>query len=191
MLSLGSMRGQFLFTFLLLAPLAGGCSSSATGTGTPDAGPTPGPGSTSGTPPVAPSYDALFAAPTTPALTPDSLNGVWAGSGVYAGDLRLKISASSIVIALSCSSQPAVGLELAARITSSGISLLESKNVSVGGCRISAAPLDIPRCIVGSADSSGCYEVKGTVLSFGVDPVFIGANGTDGTFRRSFTKLSD
>ncbi len=149
------------------------------GNATDDGGPSPDPGGTD--------YDALFGPPTSTKTTANSLNGLWAGSsGLLGSDTRVVFSGSSITIAQKCSGS-AVGLEVAAQVTSSSIKTLESKSAapsssaadggkkSTGACSLSVTPLEVTRCTSttdGNAESEsagtdgGCFFLSGTKLSF-------------------------
>jgi hypothetical protein len=141
-------------------------------------------------------FDALFGAPASTVATPDSLDGVWAGTDPQAIDTRLRITPSSLVIAIKCSGSPsALGIDVAARVTATSIKTLESKSARAtslsNGCgALEVRPGETVRCTSTSAGAAqmesqgkagGCFFLQGTELSFFGGVLF------DGTL----TKLSD
>jgi hypothetical protein len=141
-------------------------------------------------------YEALFGPPTSSSVTPDSINGLWAGSSSQFPDIRLKLSGTTLILAQHCSSGTA-GLSAAARISASEIAILESKNTNVdnapgpAGCGFDVRPVDIARCMAttataaeseGIASDSGCFFLSGTKLNF---------YGGSFLFDGKLTKLSD
>ena len=169
-----------------------GTSGSGTVTGDPPTGSSDGtasvpPSGTAKPPPSGPSaYDPLFDAPASPVATAGVLSGLWAGS-TYDADVRLKLGTSSIVIAVRCGSSAAIGLEVSAVITASSIRVLASKSIGpAASCGIKVTPQEIPRCA--AAPRIGCFDVKGTTLSFeGIWLFSSGGSGPDS----NFSKLSD
>jgi hypothetical protein len=131
-------------------------------------------------------YDALFDAPADPSTTDDLVTGLWAGT-TSSGEVRLKLTATKVVIAIKCGDSPATGMEVGAVITSSKLKILASKSVSGGSgyCGIKVTPLEIPRCTGTNYD---CFEVSGTKLEFGSTTLFT-SNGS--SYQSSYTKLSD
>lgn len=200
---------------ILASSLAVGCSG--TSVGTPDgssgtSGTTRQPGSTDTTvgggvgtaPPVGSStpspagnpYEALFGKPSTTALTPGMLTGVWAGT-MYSGgdDVRVKITADAVTIAVRCDTQPAVGMEVSAVVRATSIRLLESKNAEATVapgimtlCPIRVRPQTIPSCVQSS--TSSCFRVDGDALRFN-DVLLFTAGSSQYGHSIEFTKLSD
>jgi hypothetical protein len=139
-------------------------------------------------------YAALFGPPASTDATPNSLNGLWAGTDASSRDTRLKLSGNSLIIAKQCGSQT-TGLTVVSRITASSIKTLESKSSppSSGGgtqCTISVTPIESVRCTSttesnaqyeGTKTTGGCFFLSGTTLNF-YGTFF---NGT------KLTKLSD
>ena len=194
--------------FVATTGLLAGCSGTTTGTGTGQgtsgsgmpgsssdgttvvgSGGTqlpPGTSSGSGGSDTSSAYDALFDAPTTPSVTDDQLTGLWSGS-ISSSDVRLKLGTNTILIAVRCGSGPAIGVEVAARITMSSIKVLASKNAgSIGGCGIEIRPQEIKRC--GTSAGIECFDIKGTTLSF--EAIWLFSSGGYGP-QGDFTKLSD
>lgn len=197
-------------TFFVVAASVAACSGTAVGTGstggTGDPGISSNGGSTSSDttsggksdPPASTTadFDKLFGAPESSSLTPDSLTGVWAGT-VGSTDLRLKVTATSITIALRCSSSSrAVGLVVVAKVGAEGIRLLESKATPYDGsqpyCDVEVKPVAFSTCTAETypyADAYACVGVKGTTLTIG------GTLFTSESFSHqrgfAFTKLSD
>lgn len=160
----------FLLTFAVE-----GCSSTAVGTDAPDGG---------GAATSDPQYEALFGPPASTTLTSDSIMGVWADTDD--GDVRLKISSSSIVIALRCGNGT-VGGEFAARVTSASLKLVESRSVG-SGCSIQVKPLDLPKC---TTSHRGCFSLVGTTLDIWDGSGYGGRLFEGGATRGTYTKLSD
>lgn len=182
-------------SFVLLAA----CTSTVTGEGTSSGG-TGNPDESSGTvggggsstsqpgdPGGSSEYEAMFGAPETTALTENSLGGLWAGE--YASnDMRLRITGSSLTLAIRCTSEPgkpAFGAQIAVQATSTNFRVLESKEASSpnGYCSLQARPATLARCE--TEYDSNCFFLSGTTLSF---------NASSSTFTGSyadFVKLSD
>jgi len=170
-----------------------------TGDGTTDGGTTQDPGVTD--------YAALFGPPASTDATPNSLNGLWAGTSGYSNvDTRLVFAGNSIVLALKCDADP-IGINVVARVTSSSIKTLESKSYvpqkkpagTSGGtttvsssCSLGVVPFEIPRC-TSTTDSdanyestmlaNGCFFLSGTSLTFYNSETLVGP--------AKLTKLSD
>jgi len=196
-------RSAFLGLTLLLVA----CSGTAVGTGgTGGAGDTSTGGGSSGSStssdttsggtsdPAASAvdFDKLFGAPSSTSLTPDSIAGLWAGT-VGDSDVRLKVTATSLTVALRCSSSSrAVGVEVAARIGAEGIRILESKVSPNDGsqpyCRIDVKPVVIPVCTAGTY-AYECAGVKGTTLKIG--PALFTTASSSYRTESEYTKLSD
>lgn len=127
------MRPLALGTFIASAALVCGCSNEVPGTGG---------GSGTGTATGTPSQDGqsgfeegqtkdnpsgqtgpselnpLFEPPASSDVT-SSLTGLWAGTTYNIEyDVRLKVTGNSLVIAVRCRSEPAVGMTVTARVTS-------------------------------------------------------------------------
>jgi hypothetical protein len=172
----------------------------ALGDGTSDGGPAEGPA-------AATDYAALFGPPASTDATPNSLNGLWAGTSGYSNvDTRLVFTGSSIVLALKCDADP-IGISVVARVTSSSIKTLESKNwvaqkqpvgtsggtkTSASSCSLGVVPVEIPRCTsVVDSDANyestmlanGCFFLSGTSLTFYNSEPLVGP--------AKLTKLSD
>jgi hypothetical protein len=135
-------------------------------------------------------YDALFGPPATTKTSPNSLTGTWAGTDNSGEDTRLMLDASSLVLAKKCTTT-AVGITVAAQITTSSIKTLESKSAgSAGTCQVEVRPMESVRCVAttpsaasteGDQTTGGCFLLSGTSLRF--YGTFLG--GTE------LTKLSD
>jgi len=89
----------------------------------------------------------------------------------------LKISASSILLALRCTPKGALGLDVATRFSDISIKLLESKSVGGPGCGIEVRPHEFRRCTAADTDPhTECYRLAGTALSlYGYSGLFNGA----------------
>ena len=140
-------------------------------------------------------YSALFGPPVSTKTTPNSLNGLWAGTDRGQQDTRVVFSASSLVLAKRChaGSSDASGITVTSIVTASSIKTLESKMAPGADgvtCDLSVKPSQATRCtaqtdadasVEGSNSSAGCFFLSGTTLNF---------YGTflDGT---QLTKLSD
>jgi hypothetical protein len=202
------MRPAVLFLPALFLLSTAACTSSTTGTGDgrPTDGTTPNNPSNGDQPNITQSggtgtsggsegangeenssggYDALFDAPPDPTTTENTLSGLWAGSTYYA-DVRIQISASSVVIALKCGTDPAIGLDIGAQVTANTIKLLATKTIGQAGtpCSMKVSPRVIPRC--GTSDPGGCFDLEGTTLKFSTE-LFESVSPPRG----EFTKLSD
>jgi hypothetical protein len=135
-------------------------------------------------------YDALFGPPASTKTTPNSLTGTWAGTDNSGEDTRLLFDASSLVIAKKCTTS-AVGVTVAAQISSSSVKTLESKSAGKAGiCQVEVRPIESVRCEATTASAAqneasqttgGCFLLSGTSLRF--YGTFLG--GTE------LTKLSD
>ena len=170
---------------------SGTSTGGATDPGTENGAPVTPPAGTAA-PPAGPSaYDPLFDAPTTTTTTPGSISGLWAGS-THSGDVRLKVSSGSLLIAIRCGNSPAVGLEVTAQVTASAIRVLASKSAGpTAGCGVNVTPQTIPRCTPTSSSGApgiGCFDVTGTTLSF--EGIWLFSSGGSGP-PSDFTKLSD
>ena len=184
-----------VLSFVLLSACTStviGEGTSSGGTGNPDdsSGTTAGGGS-SFSQPKDPSgsseYDALFGAPETTTLTENSLGGLWAGE-YGSNDMRLRITASSLTLAIRCTSEPGkptFGTEIALQASSTSFRILESKDVSspMGYCSLQARPLTLTRCET-DYDSS-CFYLSGTTLTFNASSSSFTGSTSD------FVKLSD
>ncbi len=195
------MRTSLLLP-LALASLLFGCSSTVTGTGSSggssgsSGSPTESDGtsatggtntsSSSGTPPETNEYDALFGPPENNALTEGAIGGLWAGQA-SSNDLRLKITASSITIAMKCRTST-IGTKVAAQVSGTSIRIVESQQIGneYDPCSIKLRPLTIAKC--GSTGDYSCFDVAGTVLVFQSAPLFSAGGYTPDS---QFTKLSD
>jgi hypothetical protein len=132
-------------------------------------------------------YDALFDAPADPTTTDDLVTGLWAGT-TYSGEVRLKITASKVVIAMKCGSSPAEGMDVGAVITSSKMKMLASKSIgTLGYCGIKVTPVEIPRCV--DDYDYECFSISGTTLKFVGAALFTGGSSSSSSER--YTKLSD
>ncbi|MEA2751573.1 MAG: hypothetical protein QOI41_5716 [Myxococcales bacterium] len=213
-------------TALMLAAFAlTACSGTTTGTGT---GSLPGAGSGSGSgfalddggaceepcdtsgfvsdagtkkPPTATSseYDVLFDAPASTTVTPNSLDGRWAGSMSNTDDdVRVVITPSALTIAVRCNSghpigaipTTTVGLTVSAVTSSVSIRTLESKSAGTTTCRISIHPQTMSRCSTGSG-SPTCFDLTDTGLDFGPNRLFSGDGTSSSGPYPAFSKLSD
>jgi hypothetical protein len=200
-MTLGQSSPSLFFvalTFTIISSALPGCAfGEVTGTGdsrNPDRSsfdtqqPAPAGGSTtepSTSEPAGASYDALFDAPENPTATDDVITGLWAGTTSY-GEVRLKLSADKVVIAIKCGDSPATGMEVGALITSTKLKILASKNVTSGSsCGIKVTPVEIPRCNYSNYD---CFDLDGTMLTFGSTTLFT-TNGS--SYQSKYTKLSD
>jgi hypothetical protein len=210
LLTLGSLGAPLLL--ILAACTAQGSSTTVQGPGGTSGAPVfpaLGDGTTDGgtTDTGTTDYAALFGPPASTDTTPNSLNGLWAGtSGSSSTDTRVKFTGASIVIALKCGSN-AIGIDVVAHVTSSSIKTLESKSytppptsggttggtkTSASTCSLTVMPLEVPRC-TSTTDTdadyestmldSGCFFLSGTKLSFYSSTSLIGA--------AKLTKLSD
>ena len=198
------MRTPSLLLPLALASLLFGCTSTVTGTGSSGGGSGTSGASTSGegtsatggtngssssgdTPAEGNEYEALFGPPESPALTEDSIGGLWAGQ-TSSNDLRLKITASSITIAMKCRTST-IGTKIAAQVSGTSIRIVESQQIGAeyDPCSIKVRPLTLPKC-ESEYDPNSCFFVKGTTLHFSSAPLF-----TAGGYGPSseLTKLSD
>lgn len=153
------------------------------GTGLPGFDPASDDGGTTtsdaGSDPQVDDYDALFGPPSVTTTTPDSLRGLWAGTSSSGYDMRIRFGTSSIVLALRCGSAAAIGVSVAASVSSSTVKTLESKRTGATSCSISVTPDEIQSCT--SAEPYDCFTLKGTKVELSN---FLGTSG-------SFTKLSD
>ena len=156
----------------LLVAVTAGCSTSNSGTTNP-------PGSSA-------DFEALFAPPAASVVTPNSVTGVWAGTGGPHGslDVRLKISASTLVISMRCKGAPsAIGVVVAARVTATNIEIVESKSSGdAAACGIDAKPTKFDR-----TNGIGGFDVHDTSLNF--EGSLFSANG--GESPQQYKKLSD
>lgn len=167
---------------VVLATLAAGCSGSADSVGTTPAGDSP-----EGAP--------LFEAPSGDA-TADRIEGVWGGvlastSSSWSFDARMRIAATSITFATRCQREDGangaiVAVTSRARVTSTSLEILESKNDArtLDGvtCRAGSHPGKIGRCAPTALSKTDCFEMSGTSL------VLHGATPLE---ELSLTKLSD
>lgn len=124
-------------------------------------------------------YASLFGPPASTDATPNSLNGLWAGTDSSSRDTRIKLAGNSIIIATKCGSTTS-GVTVVARVTSSSIKTLESKTSaapSSGGydCSISITPVESVRCTSklesdakyeATSTTGGCFFLSGTTLNF-------------------------
>jgi hypothetical protein len=195
-MTLGPSSSCFFVTLTLLSGCAFG-DVSGTGSGRSDfdrsadpsdsnpptsaGGTTPAPASESG--PT--DYEALFDAPGDPTTTDDLVTGVWAGKTSYA-DVRLKLTANRIIVALKCDGAQATGLEFGAIVTSTQLKVLASKSVDGYYCGINVSPTVIRRCTTSSAYD--CFDVSGTTLRFNDAELFTSYGSSA---NMSYTKLSD
>lgn len=183
--------------------LAVGCANGdVTGTGSPnrsledpsripaaDDGTQSGSSGTSESPPADDGpidYDALFDAPADPSTTDDLVTGLWAGT-TYDGEVRVKITAGKVVIAIKCGSSPAEGMDVGAVITPTKMKMLASKSVGGYPCGIKVTPVEIPMCT--SQDYYDCFDISGTTLTFSGKALF--SSTTGGSSSQTYTKLSD
>jgi hypothetical protein len=198
LLTLGPLAASLVLPLLLT--LAGctaqGSSTTVQGPGGPSGSPAfpgTGDGTTTGgitTDPGTTDYATLFGPPASTNATPNSLNGLWAGTSGYSNaDTRLKLSGTSIVIARKCGSD-AIGIDIVANVTASSIKTLESKSytpapttgtgTSTGvtkssACSLSVMPIEVTRC-TSTTDTNasyesttldgGCFFLSGTKLTF-------------------------
>jgi hypothetical protein len=130
-------------------------------------------------------YEALFDAPGDPTTTDDLVTGVWAGKTSYA-DVRLKLTANRIIVALKCDGAQATGLEFGAIVTSTQLKVLASKSVDGYYCGINVSPTVIRRCTTSFAYD--CFDVSGTTLRFNDAELFTSYGSSA---NMSYTKLSD
>jgi hypothetical protein len=187
------------FFFVILTSLAGCAFGDVSGTGSPrsdfdrnEAPSDSNPPATTGGTTQAPAaeegpvdYEALFDAPADPTTTDDSVTGVWAGKSYYA-DVRLKLTANKIVIAMKCDGSPAVGIEFGAIVSSSQMKVLASKSIGSGYCEIEVSPTVLRACTSTSDDD--CFDVTGTTLRFKNAALFTSYGSTANA---GYTKLSD
>lgn len=145
------------------------------GDGTGDGGTTSDDASSNAT-----DYDALFGPPSSTVATPDSLDGLWAGTARGGTDMRLVLKPSSIVIAKHCSqtSTTATGIVVVSQVTSSSIRTLESKAAPGSAaltCALDVKPTEARRCtsaadvdaqVEGTNSVDGCFFLGGTKLNF-------------------------
>lgn len=130
-------------------------------------------------------YEALFDAPADPTTTDDLVTGIWAGTTYY-GEVRLKITASKITIAIKCGTSPAEGMDVGSVVSANKMRVLASKSVgSQGYCGLKVTPVEIPRCT--SDVYYDCFDVTGTTLRFAGTTLFTGG----GSSSEKYTKLSD
>lgn len=183
-----------------LVALCVGCSGTAAGTGlgtrtdSPSSAPSDGTAADQGnssTPSQSGSdaptnLEALFGPPIVTTITENVVTGLWAGSAGYA-DIRLRIGTSSVVVAVKCSSEGAVGGDLAANVSIDNIRILSSRDVRANPrCYFDLRPRVIPRCKGEVYD--GCFTITGTTLRFqGVKLFSVG--GYD--HEDAFSKISD
>lgn len=195
---------------LLAFSFAGGCTAAGSstvvggpGTVAPDDGGAPpvdqGEGGPPSTGPI--DYPSLFGPPASTNATPNSINGLWAGSTQQYIDARLVLSKSQFVVANRCGTDTVSGLTAAARISSTALSILESKtsappaSSSGGGtkfgCSLDVKPTEVPSCMATTAaeaeseglrSDTGCFFLSGTKLNF-YGGLFL--------YGGKFTKLSD
>jgi hypothetical protein len=125
-------------------------------------------------------YDALFGPPSSTVATPDSIDGLWAGTARGGTDMRLVLKPKSVVIAKHCSSADtgATGIEIVSQVSTSSIRTLESKSApgSAGlTCGLSVRPAEAKRCtsaadvdaqVEGTNSVDGCFFLGGTTLNF-------------------------
>jgi hypothetical protein len=183
----------FILSFLGAVALAG-CTAAGSstvvgqpGTGTPETPPT-GETPDGGQPSAATDYAALFGPPASTSATPNKLNGLWAGESEQFTDLRIKFDDDTFLIATRCNADTVVGLTATARISSSSISILESKSAAPPppppgslptkynpGCSINLKPVEITRCTSitqveaeneGLSSEGGCFYISSTKLNF-------------------------
>lgn len=132
-------------------------------------------------------YDAMFGPPESSEVTGGSIGGLWAGQTYY-NDLRVRIGASSITVAMKCRTGT-IGTKIAAQVSSSSIRILESQQIGAeySDCTITVRPQTLDSCN-NTANGYECFSVSGTTLTFnGVRLFGSGSASHDDTF----TKLSD
>jgi len=107
-------------------------------------------------------YEALFGPPASSSTTPDSLLGLWAGTGVNGQDMRIQFAKSSIVVALKCFGDAAIGTSIASSVSSGSIKTLESKKLgNTSSCGLSITPDELSSC---TSATYPCFTLNGTKL---------------------------
>lgn len=152
------------------------CTSNVVGTGrlpTTDEPPS-GDSVTNGVDQVDPKLTELFSPPTSSSVTSDDVFGLWVASSTMGDvDERLKIGASGVIYAAKCMDSGEIAhVEVAARASSSKITLLETKTATFKSSwpcpkAITLTAGEWKACGSSGADFSvACFEIDDTTLTF-------------------------
>jgi hypothetical protein len=177
-------------SFVCLA--VAGCSSEVVGTGGSSSsggrGGNQDPLGTSGTAEaeVPEEVKALFAAPESSSVTPNSIFGVWANDEGTGYQVRLTLTTSEITVAQRCSYDGRIAwVTSKIRANESNITVLETKSMRLEGSCNTNLEVEVAEWRV--CDSTGydydCFKVEGTALT--------GLTSSFSTQYTRWVKLSD